>query len=183
MTSTTANAPELGAGIGTISSLREHELTLIGPLDASATQAMRTTVANAVYDGPALILVDVTEVTAVTPSGLVGILECLRLARSRGGDFRLFGASLTVLDAQTVAGLTDVTRVYGSRQAAVEGGARAASAHTQGRAHNVSPRRGMRANRSPGSATAAGRGPSLRWRRRIESTDIRFGGLEEGAWR
>lgn len=101
-----------------------HDIDVAGRLDAAAAQGLRARVAEAIQDGPVLVLVDVTGVTEVTPSGLVGVLECLRLARARGGDLRMHGASATVLDAQTVANLTQVARVYGGRDAAIDGGVR-----------------------------------------------------------
>lgn len=123
MTST-RTAPDILVSAFGRSFLPQHDLSLSGELNAAAVQILRQQVADATQDGPVVILVDVTDVTVVTPSGLVGLLEMLRLARVRGGDLRLYGSSVTVLDAQTVARLTEVARVYGGREAAVEAGRR-----------------------------------------------------------
>lgn len=107
-----------------VPALARHDLVVRGVLDATTVLQLRELVGAATQDRPALILVDVTAVTSVTPSGLVGVIELLRLSRSRGGDLRLWGASTTVIDAQLMAELTTITRVYGGRLAALEAGRR-----------------------------------------------------------
>jgi ABC-type transporter Mla MlaB component len=110
-----------------------HDLTLDGPLDAAATLALRGPVTQVVQDGPVLILVNVTGVTKVTASGVAGVLELRRLARSRGADVRLYGVSHAVVQAQMASELTAITRVYSSREAAVRGGRGVPPTATSGR--------------------------------------------------
>ncbi|MGB8021219.1 MAG: STAS domain-containing protein [Candidatus Nanopelagicales bacterium] len=111
--------------------LAQRDLAVHGRFDAAAGIDLRALVTQAVQDGPALVLLDVTRVTEVTPSGLAGALELLRLVRSRGGDLRMYGSSMAVINAQHVARLTEISRVYGGRQAAVEAGRRRPTRHVR----------------------------------------------------
>lgn len=96
-----------------------RDLALRGSLDATTTLGLRVGVTESVQDGPAVVLLDVSGVTSVTASGVAATLELLRLARSRGGDLRLHGTSEAVAHAQLAARLTQITRVYASREEAV----------------------------------------------------------------
>lgn len=102
--------------------LVNRDLTLTGRLDAAAVLALRVPVTEAVADGPAIVLIDVSGVTNVTASGVAGLLELLRLARLRGGDLRIHGTSQAVVDAQEAAHLTNINRVYAGRDEAVSAG-------------------------------------------------------------
>ena len=101
-----------------------RDIALDGVLDAAATLALRAPVTAWLQDGPAVVLVDIADVTGVTASGVAGILELRRLARTRGGDVRLHGTSHAVLHAQVAAELTAITRVYSTRNAALNAGSR-----------------------------------------------------------
>ncbi|MBE7699473.1 STAS domain-containing protein [Oerskovia sp. Sa1BUA8] len=89
-----------------------------GRLDAAAVLSLRAPVASAVADGPVLVLLDVSGVDGVSPSGVAGLLDLLRVARSRGGDLRLHGASAALQHAFTMLGLDAVTRIYGGHDEA-----------------------------------------------------------------
>ncbi|KRD41053.1 hypothetical protein ASE27_18185 [Oerskovia sp. Root918] len=100
-----------------------HPVTSIGlpsggRLDAAAVLSLRGPVATAVADGPVLVLLDVSGVDGVSPSGIAGLLDLLRVVRSRGGDLRIFGASTAVQHAFTALGLDAVARVYGGHDEA-----------------------------------------------------------------
>jgi anti-sigma B factor antagonist len=98
---------------------RTADLSVPGRLDARAVLALRGHVAAAVVDGPVLVLVDVSAVDGVTPSGVAGMLDLLRVVRATGGDLRLFGLSHAVSHAHSALRLDLVTRVYGGRAAAL----------------------------------------------------------------
>lgn len=106
---------------------RFHDLTVAGVFDAAAMLALRDQVTAALADGPVTVLVNISGVTQVTASGLAGVLELLRLARSRGGDVRLYGISLAVADAQEASRLTSVIRIYVRRDQAAGADAQPAS--------------------------------------------------------
>ncbi|WP_069386270.1 STAS domain-containing protein [Cellulosimicrobium cellulans] len=98
---------------------RTADLVLVGHLDARAVLALRAQVAAAVVDGPVLVLLDVSAVDRVTPSGVAGVLDLGRVARAAGGDLRLHGLSRAVAHAHAALRLDLVTRVYGGRAAAL----------------------------------------------------------------
>jgi anti-sigma B factor antagonist len=102
--------------------LELRDMALQGRLDGAAVLKLRDQVNEALQDRPANILVDISGVTQVTASGLAGVLELLHLARSRGGDVRLYGVSLAIADAQEASRLTAVTRIYVRRDLAAQGG-------------------------------------------------------------
>lgn len=108
-------------------SLASVDLSVSGRLDASATIFLRDTAACAVQDGPVLVLLDVTEITNINASGVVGLLEVLHLIRSRGGDLRVFGSSEVMRDVLSHADLMGILRIYRSRVHAIDGGAGRAS--------------------------------------------------------
>ncbi|MGO4433105.1 STAS domain-containing protein [Paenarthrobacter sp. RAF9] len=98
------------------------DLTVTGALDATTVLGIRQESAKAATDGPILVLLDVAAVTTVGASGVVGLLEVLHLLRARGGDLRLFGSSAALEITRLQAHLGQVTRIYGTREEAVDGG-------------------------------------------------------------
>jgi anti-anti-sigma factor len=106
----------------TPTSLTSCDLSLEGSMDAATVLAVRQDSAKAATDGPILVLLDITAVTSVGASGVVGLLEVLHLLRSRGGDLRLFGSSAALDDTRLQAHLGQVARIYGTREEAVDGG-------------------------------------------------------------
>ncbi|BCW39175.1 hypothetical protein StoSoilB3_07100 [Arthrobacter sp. StoSoilB3] len=103
-------------------SLAHVDLTLTGALNAATVQAILQDSAKAATDGPVLVLLDVTAVTTIGASGVVGLLEVLHLLRARGGDLRLFGNSPALETTRLQAHLGQVARVYENREEAVDGG-------------------------------------------------------------
>jgi len=72
---------------------RTHQLMFnhaAGRFDAIAALDLRSDVAQVVDLSGRIILIDVSLVTTVTPSGAATMLELLRMVRSRGGDLRMF---------------------------------------------------------------------------------------------
>ncbi|MFC8039600.1 STAS domain-containing protein [Paenarthrobacter sp. NPDC057355] len=118
----------------TPTSLKSLDLTLDGALDAATVLAIRYDSAKAATDGPVLVLLDVTALSSVGASGVVGLLEVLHLLRARGGDPRLFGSSTALEDTRLQAHLGQVARIYGSREEAVDG------VRTPMRARRLTPR-------------------------------------------
>lgn len=101
-----------------------HDLTAQGRLDAESVLALRHAVVAVIADRAPIVLVDVSRVSIVTPSGIAGLLELMRVTRSRGGDLRLHGTCRSIDEAHTVLRLRSVTRVYADRAEAVVVGAR-----------------------------------------------------------
>ncbi|MFF2622693.1 STAS domain-containing protein [Oerskovia jenensis] len=89
-----------------------------GRLDAAAVLSLRAPVTAAVADGPVLVLLDVSGVEGVSPSGVAGLLDLLRVVRARGGDLRFFGASTALRHAFTALRLDAVARIYGGHDEA-----------------------------------------------------------------
>lgn len=102
------------------------DLPAVDALDARAVLALRGPVTDAVADGPAVVLLDLSRVGTVTPSGVAGLLDLLRAARSRGGDLRVHGMPLAVRRAYRPLRLDTLVRLHVSRDAALVGVVRAA---------------------------------------------------------
>lgn len=105
-------------------SLQSIDLAVAGSLDAASVLSVKSACATAASKGPILVLLDVTEVTSIGASGVAGLLEVLHLLRARGGDLRLFGSSGALEGTGLQAHLGHVVRIYGARQAALDGGTR-----------------------------------------------------------
>ncbi|GII98575.1 anti-anti-sigma factor [Sediminihabitans luteus] len=98
---------------------RLHDLAVDGHLDATAVLRLRLPVLDALQDGPAVVLVDVSAVDRIAPSGVAGMLDLVRLARSRGGDLRLHGRSAAIEHAHRTVRLDAVVRTYAGREEAL----------------------------------------------------------------
>jgi cellulose synthase (UDP-forming) len=81
--------------------------------DAAAALGLRSTVAVAMQGPSSVVLIDVSGVRTVTPSGMAAMLDLLRMVRSRGGDLRIFGASRGFAMAHEMLSLSHVTRLHG----------------------------------------------------------------------
>jgi cellulose synthase (UDP-forming) len=65
-----------------------------------------------------MVLIDISDVTMVTPSGAAAMLDLLRMVRARGGELRLFGPSRGFTRAHETMSLSNVTRLYPGRDEA-----------------------------------------------------------------
>lgn len=65
-----------------------------------------------------MVLVDISSVTMVTPSGLAAMVDMLRMVRAHGGELRMFGASRGFTVAHETMALATVTRLYPGRDEA-----------------------------------------------------------------
>lgn len=104
----------------------------IGPvLDAHAALALRNTVAAELgsrLDGrEKIILVDVSEVTSVSPAGIACLMQTLHLVRAESADMRIFGVSQALETANLAYRIDGLTHVY-------KGLAEAQAAHPSGSA-------------------------------------------------
>jgi anti-anti-sigma regulatory factor len=118
-------------------------------LDARTAVDLKDAAIRAAGNGPVLVLIDVSAVSAIDASGVVGILEVLRAVRSRGGDVRLHGASASLEAVRFQAHLGQIARIYGTRDQAMRGGAGSASTPERHRARTlrITLIRGMRSLR------------------------------------
>jgi cellulose synthase (UDP-forming) len=98
-----------GAGV----SAPATQLCAAARFDAAAALALRSNVAERAQDYSPMVLIDVSGVRVVTPSGVAAMLDLLRLVRSRGGDLRIFGASRSFTLAHETMSLSHVTRLHG----------------------------------------------------------------------
>jgi cellulose synthase (UDP-forming) len=90
----------------------------VGRFDAIAALELRSDVAQVAALWGQIILVDVSLVTTVTPSGAAAMLELLRMVRARGGDLRMFGESRGFASAREAMSLSHLTRLYSGRDEA-----------------------------------------------------------------
>jgi anti-anti-sigma regulatory factor len=97
------------------------EVTLAGVFDAKAGLALRQEIVDKAAAGPVLVLLGVSDVSAVTPSGLATLIDILRHVRARGGDVRLHGLSPAFDLAHSEMHLGDITRVYTTHREAARG--------------------------------------------------------------
>jgi cellulose synthase (UDP-forming) len=88
------------------------QLCAAARFDAAAALALRSNVADRAQDYSPMVLIDVSGVRMVTPSGVAAMLDLLRLVRSRGGDLRIFGASRSFTLAHETMSLSHVTRLH-----------------------------------------------------------------------
>lgn len=101
----------------TDASLPAHEFSLVGSADVHT--GLHHRVAGACADGARLILVDISGVTGVTPSGLADLLHAWRAARSHGGDLRAYGHSPALADAMAALDLGRVFTIHPDRHEAL----------------------------------------------------------------
>jgi len=73
---------------------------------------LRVLMAERLSEGHDIILLDVSQVSVVTSSGIAALFDLLRFIRSRGGDVRLFGVSPAFSEAREALRLTSVMPVY-----------------------------------------------------------------------
>ena len=90
----------------------------VGRFDAVAGLRLRADIANAMQGVPTMVLIDISDVTMVTPSGAAAMLDLLRMVRARGGELRLFGPSRGFTRAHETMSLSNVTRLYPGRDEA-----------------------------------------------------------------
>jgi cellulose synthase (UDP-forming) len=76
---------------------------------------LRVLIAEQLSEGHDIILLDVSQVSVVTSSGVAALFDLLRFVRSRGGDVRLFGVSSAFSAAHEALQLTSVMRVYAAQ--------------------------------------------------------------------
>ncbi|HWJ11490.1 MAG TPA: STAS domain-containing protein [Nocardioides sp.] len=83
-------------------------LSAAGRLNLTTAPQLRRTVDEAVTEGRARVVLDLTDVVFIDSSGLGAIVGGLKAARQAGGDLRIAGAGEQV---RTVLGLTNLDRV------------------------------------------------------------------------
>jgi cellulose synthase (UDP-forming) len=88
-----------------------------GRFDADAALQLRSDI-KATLHLPAIVLVDVSSVTMVTPSGAAAMVDMLRMVRAHGGELRMFGESRGFTVAHEAMSMAAVTRLYPGRDEA-----------------------------------------------------------------
>ncbi|MEE3851427.1 STAS domain-containing protein [Gordonia sp. LSe1-13] len=87
---------------------------------ADVTTRLRLRVAEACSRGARLVLLDVSGLTTVTPSGVADLLHAMRAARTQGADLRAYGHSPVLTDALEALDLRKVFTVHANRQHAID---------------------------------------------------------------
>jgi cellulose synthase (UDP-forming) len=83
--------------------------------DAREALRLRVLIAEQLSEGQDIVLLDVSQVSVVTSSGMAALFDLLRFVRSRGGDVRLFGVSPAFSAAHEALRLTSVMPVYAAQ--------------------------------------------------------------------
>lgn len=93
------------------------DVAVIGVWDVSSS--VHNDVGQLCADGIRLVLVDVSGVSRVTPSGMADLMNAVRSARRHRADLRIFGHSPAVADALDALGLGEILVLYPDRNAAL----------------------------------------------------------------
>ena len=94
-----------------------YDVAVIGVWDVSSS--VHNDVGQLCADGVTLVLVDVSGVSRVTPSGMADLMNAVRSARRHRADLRIFGHSPAVADALDALGLGEILVLYPDRNAAL----------------------------------------------------------------
>lgn len=92
---------------------------LAGRIDAAAAPGLRDRVRAALQSGVHLIVVDLTEVSFISSSGLRALLLLARELRKQGGDLRLCAARSQVAEVFRLTGFDQIFQLYPTRETAV----------------------------------------------------------------
>jgi len=110
-----STAPELVAAgrPGPFQALAGMQLRAAARFDAVAALDLRSQVAVALTGPSPIVLIDVSGVRTLTPSGVAVLVDLLRVVRSHGGDLRIFGASRGCFAmAHEMMALSNITRLH-----------------------------------------------------------------------
>jgi cellulose synthase (UDP-forming) len=89
------------------------QLRAAARFDAVAALDLRSQVAVALTGPSPIVLIDVSGVRTLTPSGVAVLVDLLRVVRSHGGDLRIFGASRGCFAmAHEMMALSNITRLH-----------------------------------------------------------------------
>ncbi|MDT5149746.1 MAG: hypothetical protein QOI01_1479 [Mycobacterium sp.] len=102
------------------------QLRAAASFDAVAALDLRAQVAVALTGASPIVLIDVSDVRTLTPSGVAVMLDLLRMVRSHGGDLRIIGASRGCFAmAHEMMSLSGITRLHDDHAAAANAAQRA----------------------------------------------------------
>jgi cellulose synthase (UDP-forming) len=110
-----STAPELVAAgrPGPFQALAGMQLRAAARFDAAAALDLRSQVAVALTGPSPIVLIDVSGVRTLTPSGVAVLVDLLRVVRSHGGDLRIFSASRGCFAmAHEMMALSNITRLH-----------------------------------------------------------------------
>jgi cellulose synthase (UDP-forming) len=98
---------------GPFQALGGTQLRAAARFDAVAALDLRSQVAVALTGPSPIVLIDVSGVRTLTPSGVAVLVDLLRVVRSHGGDLRIFGASRGCFaTAHEMMALSNITRLH-----------------------------------------------------------------------
>jgi anti-anti-sigma factor len=92
---------------------------ITGSVDGLTADALQTTLREAIEGGSPRLIGDLTGVAYTSSAGLRALLATLKLARQRGGDFRLAGVQPNVLKVLELSGFTSILKLYPDADAAI----------------------------------------------------------------
>jgi anti-anti-sigma factor len=109
---------------GAVSHIPAHKpipiLQVSGRLDASTVSILERALLRAMSLGGAVIVLDMSEVTYISSSGLRVLLTVRRQVRERGGDILLSSLSPNVKDVLDMVGFTALFSISGTLDEAKE---------------------------------------------------------------
>lgn len=122
---TNGNTLTLVKRISTLASSLEHDMDIsveqcpaativriTGSVDGITAEALLTALQAQVNDGNVRLVGDLTGVSYTSSAGLRSLLATVKLARQKGGDFRLAGAVPAVHRVLELSGFTSIIKMY-----------------------------------------------------------------------
>jgi anti-sigma B factor antagonist len=94
-------------------------ITVTGDLDIVAAPRLREEPLDAISNGNARLLLDLTGATFLDSTGIGVIVGAHKRLRAQGGDLRVAAASRAILEPLRITGLHRVLRPYPSLEAAL----------------------------------------------------------------
>jgi anti-anti-sigma factor len=95
-------------------------IRLAGRIDASAAPLVQRTVRGAIERGAGQVIIDLSDVTFLSSSGLRVLLLLARELRQQGGSLRLCSPRPQVAEVFHLTGFDRIFELYPTRQAAIE---------------------------------------------------------------
>lgn len=86
--------------------------------DAEAALVLRSDIVCALEQPSPVVLIDISAVSTVTPSGAAAMVDLMRMVHACGADLRLFGDSRAFAQAHKAMALSRITRIYLGREEA-----------------------------------------------------------------
>jgi anti-sigma B factor antagonist len=97
---------------GTSTSPSVAVLPIVGDVDLTTSAPVAETIKRAIEPCPAVLVLDLTDVSFLSSAGLSVLIETEQKARKEGIDLRLVAARREVLRPLQITGLTEMFHIY-----------------------------------------------------------------------